>query len=256
MADRAHIGICAAFKMGYKVLEFVIREADFKPAVVFTSHRDDSEFEEKIAALCGYYQIPCVRKVNVNKEEALAELSARALDLVILAWWPSIVKGPAIALSKHGWLNMHPSLLPYNRGKHPYYWSIVEGTPFGVTLHLIDEGVDTGPLLFQKEIPVGFEDTGESLYQKGLDVIYELFVESFEAIRNLELQPLPQTDARATFRLSKELDPHTTIDLQKEYVAEDLINRLRGRTFLQGDSAFCIKDGKKYLLKLIIEPQD
>ncbi len=256
MAENAKIGICAAFKMGYKVLEFVIREAQFRPAVVFTSHRDDSEYEGMIFALCEYYNIPCERKVNVNKKEAHSTLDSYNLDLMILAWWPSIVKGEAISKTAKGWLNMHPSLLPFNRGKHPYYWSIVEGTPFGVTLHLIDEGVDTGPLLFQKEIAVEFEDTGETLYQKGLDTIYDLFVESFENIRALKLQPLPQTDAHATFRLSKELDPHTQIDLEKEYRAEDLINRLRGRTFLQGDSAFCVRNGKKYLLKIIIEPQD
>ena len=49
-------------------------------------------------------------------------------------------------------INLHTSLLPFNRGAHPILWSVLEGTPLGVTIHQIDEGLDTGPIIVQKQL--------------------------------------------------------------------------------------------------------
>ena len=77
---------------------------------------------------------------NKSKDRILA-LKEINLDLIVLAWWPYIIKEPLISISRLGCLNLHPSLLPYNQGKHPYFWSIVEDVPFGVTIHFIDAGI-------------------------------------------------------------------------------------------------------------------
>ena len=57
-------------------------------------------------------------------------------------------------------------MLPYNRGMHPWYWSIVDETPAGVTIHFIDENIDEGHIIAQKEVLIDPTDTGESLYGK------------------------------------------------------------------------------------------
>src|SRR5688572_5718887 len=95
---------------------------------------------------------------DLYAEETVARLRAADLDLIMLAWWPNIIREPLISLPRLGVLNMHPSLLPHGRGKNPNFWAIVEGRPFGVTIHFVDASVDGGDIVFQREIPIGWED--------------------------------------------------------------------------------------------------
>ncbi|MDP2593372.1 MAG: formyltransferase family protein [bacterium] len=246
------VGICAANKVGFEAVSFAFSQ---KKAISFlaTCDKDDSGYEPKIANLAKRHKARFFRKINTQNEGFLKFLRKSEADLAILAWWPSIVKKEAIDSLKVGFLNMHPSLLPYGRGKHPYYWTITEKTPFGATLHLIDEGVDTGPVVFQKEIPVSFEDTGESLYKKGCEEILNLFKKNYGKIMSLNFKARPQDKTKATFHLAKNLASHSHIIMEKNYMAADIINIIRGRTFLSGDSSSVTVGGKEYRLKLIIE---
>ena len=65
-----------------------------------------------------------------------------------------------------GILNLHTGYLPWNRGAYPNVWPILEGSPAGVTLHRVDDGWDTGPILCQREVAVAPWDTAETLYEK------------------------------------------------------------------------------------------
>ena len=249
---KPRIAVCAAFYAGFEVVQFAASHP-FQLEFVATSSNDDSEYESKTAALCLEKGILCLRRVNVNNISFVQEVRSRDLDLVILAWWPSIVKREALEAARRGWLNLHPSLLPYNRGKHPYYWSIVEGTPFGVSIHLIDEGIDTGKCVFQKRIPVGITQTGESLYQKSVEENIALFKECYERIVTLDFTAVEQENQVATFHWAHQIQAHSTIELDRQYCAGDLLNIIRARTFRNGPSACFYLDGKKYFVRLQIE---
>jgi methionyl-tRNA formyltransferase len=90
-------------------------------------------------------------------------------------------------------INLHISLLPYNRGSNPNVWSFLEDTPKGVTIHYIDEGIDTGDILFQKEII--FEEDNETLsssYNKLNKEMQSFFIDNWEAIKEFHFSPMPQ----------------------------------------------------------------
>lgn len=245
------IAFCAANKVGLEIVRFVSRWPG-RIAFVATSKRDNPVHEKAIAQVCRDKGIKVYRKIDVNDPVFLGRVREADPSLMVLAWWPQIVREEAIRTVKGGWLNTHPSLLPYGRGKHPYFWSIVDGVPFGVTIHFIDAGIDTGPVLFQKPIPVRFTDTGESLYATSTAEIVALFKKAYPKIRSLKLKPRPQSATGATFHWGKEIDDVGVVDLNKKYKALDLINILRGRTFSKGPSAYCTKDGRKYFLRLSI----
>lgn len=232
--------------------DFVLHQ-DYPIELVITCDKDNSECEEKIANLCKEKRIACLRKMNASSPQVISELKKHNIDLVLLLWWPSIIKKEAIEAANIGWVNLHTSFLPYNRGKYPYYWAIVEGTPFGVTLHFISEEIDAGAILFQKEIPIGITDTGESLYARLIQTAIDLFKENYWKITQLNFIPRKQNKAKATFHLAKDIEPHSLIDLDKMYRAKDLINIIRARTFWQGNSAYFFKDGKKYWIRLDIK---
>lgn len=154
-----------------------------------------------------------------------------AFDLGLLAWWPKIIRSPLLSLPRRGFVNTHPSLLPYGRGKHYNFWSIVDRVPFGVTLHIVDEGVDSGDIVAQIELPYDWEDTGGSLYRKAAEAILNLLRETYPRLRDLDFEARPQDHGAGTFHRASELEPASAIDLDKVYVARDLLNLLRARTF-------------------------
>lgn len=152
-------------------------------------------------------------------------------DLGILAWWPKIIKPELVNFPKYGFINTHPSFLPYNRGKHYNFWAIVEQAPFGVTLHFVGDGIDNGDIVAQKEIAYGWEDNGGSLYQKATKAIVELFKETYPRIRKLQFDNYPQDDTKSTLHYADELENASLINLDRPYKGRDLINLLRARTF-------------------------
>jgi len=178
-------------------------------------------------------------------EEFLAAVHAaggeEGFNLGVLAWWPKIVKEPLLSLPKYGFLNFHPSYLPYNRGKHYNFWALVEQCPFGVTLHLVDSGVDTGPVVAQRILPYDWTDTGQTLYERAQSEIVALFRDTYPSLRDEPVRGNPQNLDEGSFHRASELDPASQIDLDTSYTARDLFNRLRARTFA-GKPACCFTD--------------
>src|SRR3989344_2884228 len=129
MKRKPKIGICAANKMGNQIVSFLAKEG-YEVKFIATCERDESGFEDKIIKSANKLTHNIFRRINTENQKFIDFLYKEKIDLIILAWWPSIVKENSIGLVKVGWLNMHPSLLPFGRGKHPYYWTIVEETPF------------------------------------------------------------------------------------------------------------------------------
>lgn len=103
-------------------------------------------------------------------------------------------------------INLHTSLLPYNRGASPNFFSFLEDTPKGVTIHLVDKGLDTGDILCQKELIFDEEkETFASSYEKLLREIKQLFKDNWEQIREGRLLPIKQKGC-GTYHRRKDLE--------------------------------------------------
>jgi methionyl-tRNA formyltransferase len=184
---------------------------------------------------------------------ALVRELGLAPELGLLLWWPRIIKSPLIGLPKNGFINTHPSLLPYNRGKHYNFWAIVEQAPFGVTLHLVDEGVDTGPILAQTSLDHGWEDTGETLYLRARTAVIDLVKATYPALRKGSIAPRPQVASQGSFHWKSELEPASRIALDATTTARDLLNRLRARTFPGYPGCRFYEDGRTYEVTVSIK---
>ncbi|MBR1174212.1 hypothetical protein JQ617_09620 [Bradyrhizobium sp. KB893862 SZCCT0404] len=165
-----------------------------------------------------------------------------SFDLGLLAWWPKLIRPPLLSLPRRGFINTHPSLLPYGRGKHYNFWSIVDRVPFGVSLHMVNEGVDCGDIVAQLEIPYGWEDTGGSLYRKATDAMLMLVQETYPRLRRLDFETRQQNLATGTFHRGSELEPASSLVLDQTCEVRDLLNRIRARTF-PGYPACTFTDG-------------
>lgn len=103
-------------------------------------------------------------------------LQRNAVDFIVIYGYRHIVKKPVIDHLKGKIVNLHISLLPWNRGADPNLWSFLEDTPKGVTIHYVDEGLDTGNIIAQKELALDEKcETLATTYQKLSDEIVYLF---------------------------------------------------------------------------------
>ena len=145
------------------------------------------------------------------KKEKLSKKEIAQCDWFISYAYHHIIPSQLINESKNPIINLHISYLPFNRGTHPNYWSFKDNTPKGVSIHFIDKGIDTGPILIQKECSFSKNDTLFSSYNKLKKVIEDLFYEYFNKITTQELLPKPQI-GQGTFR--KRSDLPTNINWQ------------------------------------------
>ena len=113
-------------------------------------------------------------------------------DLVISFGYRHIVRPRILESLGNKILNLHISYLPWNRGADPNFWSWLENTPKGVTIHLMDAGLDTGAILFQKEVQFNDSETLASSYEILQAEIVDLFQNNLEHILNLDFDPKPQ----------------------------------------------------------------
>jgi len=111
-------------------------------------------------------------------------------DFIISYNYRLIISKKIIDYMKGNIINLHISLLPWNKGAYPNVWSFLEDTPKGVTIHIVNEGVDTGSILIQKEVDINENiETLRSSYEKFHKEIQELFKKYWNNIKNKELNP-------------------------------------------------------------------
>lgn len=169
----------------------------------------------------------CVFDSEINTLDKLVG----GVDIGILAWWPKIIQKPLLDAPQLGFFNTHPSLLPHNRGKHYNFWALVEQAPFGVTIHRVDSGVDTGDIVAQQTIDYDWCDTGETLYNKAQLAMYKLFCKTYPILRKGQYESKTQNTCLGSFHRAAELESASMIELDKQYRGRDLLNLLRARTF-------------------------
>ncbi|MBS0617794.1 MAG: formyl transferase [Spirochaetes bacterium] len=215
--------ILADGNVGFEICRYLINEyADDIHAIVTTAKNQISAFAEANGVSTYVY---------TTEEQLFSKFTTAKVDTGLLLWWPHILHSPLIDLPRDGFINTHPSLLPYARGKHYNFWTIVEQAPFGVTLHKITPGIDDGAICFQREIKYTWLDTGKTLYQKAQAAMTELFIESYPKIRTKTLKCTPQDLTKGSFHRASELHGASKIDLDLPTSPRALLNRLRARTF-------------------------
>lgn len=199
----------------------------------------------------------CIEIDKNVPEEAISTLKALALDLIVLAWWPYILKSNILNLSKRGCINFHPSFLPHCRGMDPNFWCLIEGRPFGVSLHFADITIDGGDIIFQRYIKVNWEDTGQSLLNRAKEQLVKLYADHIEEILTNSFVRQPQT-GEGSFHRRNELKEISHFNLDQPTTARQLLNFLRARMFdaPPGAAWFTDRNGKQYEVRVYIKRKE
>ena len=171
------------------------------------------------------WKLPVVQPASLKRPEVVAELAGFHPDVIVVAALGQILPRPVLALPRYGCLNIHPSLLPRFRGASPIAAAILAGDEFtGVSIMLMDEGLDTGPLLARAQVPIAAIDTTGSLSAKLSRLGAQLLLEVLPRWLRGGLTPKPQNEARASYAgpISKEAG-----EIDWQLAAVDIWRRVR-----------------------------
>lgn len=245
--------VLASDLVGYQILKFLV-DGSYPIDVVVLHASDRGGFNGQIKQIAedAGRDIELANADELDRPRFLDRLAAVQPRIGILAWWPSILKGQILGIPTTGWLNLHPSLLPHNRGKNPTFWCLADMTPCGVSLQFIDAGVDTGPIVAQSKVDVGWEDTGETIYLRCRERIVELFRQSIDGILSGHLLPVAQEPSLGSYHQASEMAPGSTLDLDAPTTARGVLNVIRAKMFAPHPTARFHDGGKTYSVEIVI----
>ena len=144
--------------------------------------------------------IPVLQPERIKESAFLESLERLAPDIIVVVAYGKILPPALLALPPKGCINLHSSLLPKYRGAAPINWAIVQGErETGVTTMIMDEGMDTGPLLMKEVVPIGDDDTAQTLHDRLSAVGAELLVKTVDGVLKGTVKPVPQDEGGATY---------------------------------------------------------
>lgn len=192
----------------------------------------------------GKYELFIFQPESVKEKTFQERLRELHPELFVVVAYGQILPMSLLKIPKYGAINVHASLLPKYRGAAPIAWAILNGEKTtGVTTMIMDEGMDTGDILLQTEIPIGKEETAETLHNRLASLGAQLLLETLERMKVGDVHPIPQDHSKATYApLLKKEDGQ--IDWRKE--AEEIDRRVRA--FNPWPGAFTSWEGQ--LLKI------
>lgn len=148
---------------------------------------------------CEQHSVPLAKARNFNDENAVAALRAADLDWLFIIGWSQIAHRQVLEAPRRGVLGMHPTLLPVGRGRAAIPWAILKGLDrTGVTLFKLDEGVDTGDILAQLEIPLSPSTNATQLYRAVEQAHVELIKSALPSLQAGAAELHAQDEALAT----------------------------------------------------------
>lgn len=170
--------------------------------------------------------IDMLETVNANHPHVIGWLKRRKPDVICVASYPHIFKKDLLAVAKKGFINFHPSPLPYYRGPNPLFWMFKQGAKeAGATIHFLDRGIDTGAIIHQVKLPIEDGMRGRDLNKQLAEHGAPLFLQAVLETLNDTVQSHPQIKAEGSYQ-TRASDDDCKLDPSEP--AQTLYNFVRG----------------------------
>lgn len=248
--DRLKIIFMGTPEVGCITLEKLIASGTYAPQLVITQPEKPAGRGQKMSPppvqiLAEKHGIEVWQPETLKDPEVIARIKTWQPDIIIVAAYGKLIPKEILGIPPHGILNIHPSLLPRWRGPSPVQYTLLMGDErAGVTVMRIDEGMDTGPIVAQKEYPIGKDDTAQTLVHKLFECGSDILLSALPGWLAGKITPTRQNHAQATF---SKLFAKEDGEIKAEYARERAERMVRAFTPWPG--AYIRLDGK--ILKLL-----
>jgi methionyl-tRNA formyltransferase len=209
-----------------KALDAILKHGD-EIVHVFSPPDPPVGRPDALTAKARELKLPLSQPLSFKTDAAAKQFKALDADLAILAFVTLIVPEPVLYAPRYQSICFHPSLLPRHRGASSINWTLIAGDQeTGVTWFWPDKGLDTGPILLQKKIPVEPNDTVGSIYFSRLFPLgIDSMIEAIELIKSGHAPRIAQDESKATYDPICR-DEHAKLDFSKP--ANEMHNLIRG----------------------------
>lgn len=238
-----------------EILSFLKSKGNHPLALLVNDTKGGSHAEE-LKNISGLPSQMIFSNKSFLDSQAIETLKHLELDYIIGIHFPYIIPKHILSIPRIGFLNLHPAYLPFNKGWHTPSWAILEGDPYGATLHFMTPQLDEGAIIHQKLIEIGASDTANSLYARVLQLELDVFVEAYPSLVSLTPKKMKQKE-KGTSHSKKDLASIQEIDLDKEVTYREAINTFRALTTNRwNEASFFMENGKKYAIQIDIKEID
>ncbi len=239
------IGYFADGPWSHKALELISETAELE--IVFIVPRFDTQ-DPVLREWADRLGVPFIPTENVNTLEFISVMGEFKPDLLVSMSFNQILRKDIIDYPPKGFINCHAGALPFYRGRNPLNWALINGeSSFGITVHFVDEGIDTGDIVEQRLYPITLKDDYQSLLLRAVtecaSVLYSSILKiarsNVEAVKQNDIHPIGTYFGIRTFG-------DEIIDLS--WNAERVHNFVRAIT-KPGPCARFFIDGKEYAIE-------
>ena len=239
----------------YAVELFEKLKRHFQPEILYFIHDNNNSDFERRAKQKLTSQVLHFKKTD---NEFWKSVKKEKPDIFLSINFMTILPEEIFTIPKIGSVNLHPSYLPYNRGNWPETWSIIEDKPAGVSLHMIDKGIDTGPIIAQEKVAFDLSDTAESLGKKveiaGVNLLKNIWPSLCKGEVLLKAQ-----DKKYKLKTQSDFKASQALDLHEVMKVGDVIKRLCAYTMPEYAKGCYFHDPKtkeKIYIRCILEKED
>ena len=200
MAEDFRIAVLGQAAFGESVLNALVERGENVVAAFCPPDREGRPHDPLKAAAEGH-AIPVIQFRRMRNQEAVDAFKALNTDLCVMAFVTDIIPDAILEAPSRGTIQYHPSLLPKHRGPSSINWPIINGdTKTGLTIFWPDKGLDTGPVLLQKETPISADDTlGTVYFDRLFPMGVEAMVEAVGLVKDGTAPRIVQDESQATY---------------------------------------------------------
>lgn len=147
------------------------------------------------------YNIPVYQPEKIkNDKKIIDEIKSLSPDFIVVVAFGQILTLEVLNIPKYGCINVHASLLPKLRGAAPINWSIINGDKkTGITTMMMDEGIDTGDILMQREIDIREDETAGELHDELMQLGADMILETLHGIKSGSINRIKQDDLKSSY---------------------------------------------------------
>ncbi len=186
------IGYFADGPWGHNAFKKIISDDSLE--IVFVTVRYDKK-DETLIKLAEENQIPVELSEKINSSEFMSRIEKYEADLFVSMSFNQIFKNEMINLPKYKTINCHAGKLPFYRGRNILNWALInDEKEFGITVHYMDEGIDTGDIILQETYPITDDDDYGTLLQTAYEACAEILYRAIKLIQKENVIPMKQND--------------------------------------------------------------
>lgn len=235
------------------ILDFLTNQ-DVEISALLLPDKSTATHDRELISLSSHLsQERILRGEQFREDKGIHLLKDINPDYILAIHFQFIIPIEVLDIPNHGVVNLHPAYLPYNRGWHTPSWAIWEQTPYGATLHFMDDKIDAGDIIARQKVTKSPGDTADSLYAKAKKAEFELFKQTWPELSSFDYTKDKQSESQATTHRKSDIEEIREIELDEQFKAETIIRKLRALTTNDvNEAAFFEQDGDRYLVQVDI----